>query len=197
MLRPMTALTIDSIHSMLVKRDGICGWVCHFLLLLRLAICQHPLCYLKYSIALCIPPTNMDRATLRIVTDTSDNLDSPYTSRWPSSSSESGSDRPDSSRSDDTSKTRYTHRPTVSFSSTISTDSATSSSTSDKPERLVRAKVRNVLRTRKPALRRCATPTAESLRDLRQRQSEEDLRELYEAQTLAYLNDAIFCMRMP
>lgn len=141
-------------------------------------------------------PTNMDRSTLRIVTDTSDDLNSPYTSRRPSSSSESGSDRPDSSRSD-TSKTRYGHRPSVSFSSTISTDSATSSASLDKPERLVRAKVRNVPRKRKPALRRCATPTAESLRDLRQRQSEEDLRELYEAQTLAYLNDAICKMHIP
>ncbi|KEQ99884.1 hypothetical protein AUEXF2481DRAFT_202120 [Aureobasidium subglaciale EXF-2481] len=86
------------------------------------------------------------------------------------------------------------HHPRSSISSAASTMSTESTTTP--PESLVsgypvRVKIRRASRARQPVLRRCCSPTTESLREIRQRQSEEDLRNLYEAQTLAYLNDAI------
>ncbi|KAJ9621684.1 hypothetical protein H2203_007173 [Taxawa tesnikishii (nom. ined.)] len=55
----------------------------------------------------------------------------------------------------------------------------------------MRVKVRSMPKKRRPTLRRCSISTNESLRDIRQKQSEACLRDLYEAQTMAYLNDAI------
>jgi hypothetical protein len=51
--------------------------------------------------------------------------------------------------------------------------------------------VRTPRRKPKPCLRRCSSPTTDNLRDICRRQSDETLRDVYEAHTLAYLNDAI------
>ncbi|KAI4746928.1 hypothetical protein E4T50_02720 [Aureobasidium sp. EXF-12298] len=86
------------------------------------------------------------------------------------------------------------HRPSSSVSSassTSSTNSVPSSPDVSEAGYPVRIKIRRATPKRKPVLRRCCSPITESLREMRQRQSEEDLRLLYEAQTLAYLNDAI------
>jgi hypothetical protein len=92
------------------------------------------------------------------------------------------------------SSNRSSHRPRSSISSvasTSSTESAASSPETSEPGYPVQLKIRRAPLKRKPVLRRCCSPITESLREIRQRQSEEDLRNLYEAQTLAYLNDAI------
>jgi len=103
--------------------------------------------------------------------------------------SDEDSDEADSSIP--TSDNRSSRRPSSSISSTSSTESATSSQASCETGHSIRVKIRRVPQKRKPVLRRCCSPVTESLREIRQRQSEEDLRLLYEAQTLAYLNDAI------
>ena len=93
-----------------------------------------------------------------------------------------------------TTDNRSGRRPSSSISSTsstFSTESASSSQASCETGHSIRVKIRRVPQKRKPVLRRCCSPVTESLREIRQRQSEEDLRLLYEAQTLAYLNDAI------
>ncbi|CAD0107925.1 unnamed protein product [Aureobasidium uvarum] len=92
------------------------------------------------------------------------------------------------------SSTRPSHRPSASVSSassTVSTESTPSSPEASESGYPVQIKIRRAPLKRKPILRRCCSPMTESLREIRQRQSEEDLRNLYEAQTLAYLNDAI------
>ncbi|KAH0372589.1 hypothetical protein KCU65_g1176, partial [Aureobasidium melanogenum] len=80
--------------------------------------------------------------------------------------------------------------PTASFTP-ISTDSTASSLEATEAGYPVQIRIQRTPQKRKPVLRRCCSPITESLREIRQRQSEEDLRNLYEAQTLAYLNDAI------
>jgi hypothetical protein len=109
-------------------------------------------------------------------------------------SSDEQSDETDSSAASSVSSNRSSNRPNSSISSaasTSSTDSAVSSPGASEAGYPVRLKIRRILPKRKPVLRRCCSPLTESLREMRQRQSEEDLRNLYEAQTLAYLNDAI------
>lgn len=93
-----------------------------------------------------------------------------------------------------TADSRSSHRPSSLISSTSSrssTDSAPSSPGASEAGYAVQLKIRRTTPKRKPVLRRCCSPITESLREMRQRQSEEDLRNLYEAHTLAYLNDAI------
>ncbi|KAH0288069.1 hypothetical protein M436DRAFT_46241 [Aureobasidium namibiae CBS 147.97] len=97
----------------------------------------------------------------------------------------------DSSAASSTSDSRSSHRLSSSVSSVSSTDSAPSSPGVSGAGYAVQLKIRRTTPKRKPVLRRCCSPVTESLREIRQRQSEEDLRNLYEAQTLAYLNDAI------
>lgn len=100
----------------------------------------------------------------------------------------------ESSGASSTSDSSSSHRPISSISSassTSSTDSAPSSPGASEAGYAVRIKIRRATPKRKPVLRRCCSPITESLREIRQRQSEEDLRNLYEAHTLAYLNDAI------
>ncbi|KAG9963688.1 hypothetical protein KCU61_g3437, partial [Aureobasidium melanogenum] len=93
--------------------------------------------------------------------------------------------------------TRSSHSPSASISSTcstvstVSTDSEPSSLEATETGYPVEIRIQRTPQKRKPVLRRCCSPITESLREIRQRQSEEDLRNLYEAQTLAYLNDAI------
>jgi len=97
----------------------------------------------------------------------------------------------DSSAASSTSDSRSSHRLSSSVSSVSSTDSVPSSPGASGAGYPVQLKIRRATPKRKPVLRRCCSPITESLREIRQRQSEEDLRNLYEAQTLAYLNDAI------
>lgn len=63
------------------------------------------------------------------------------------------------------------------------------------PKSVLRVRVRTLnRRSKQPNLRRCTSPTSHNnlnLRDICRMQSEEHLRDLYESQTLAYLNDAI------
>ncbi|KAI4848371.1 hypothetical protein E4T44_03969 [Aureobasidium sp. EXF-8845] len=95
-------------------------------------------------------------------------------------------------RSDETNSS--SHRLSSSISSAASTspsDSAPPSPGASEAGYSIQLKIRQAPLKRKPVLRRCCSPLTESLREIRQRQSEEDLRNLYEAQTLAYLNDAI------
>ena len=92
------------------------------------------------------------------------------------------------------SSSRPSHSPSASFSSvssTASTESTAPSLEATEAGYPVQIRVQRAPQRRKPVLRRCCSPITESLREIRQRQSEEDLRNLYEAQTLAYLNDAI------
>ncbi|KAH0338645.1 hypothetical protein KCU81_g7560, partial [Aureobasidium melanogenum] len=92
------------------------------------------------------------------------------------------------------SSTRSSHSHSESIASTcstVSTDITASSLESSETEYPVQIRIQQTPQKRKPVLRRCWSPITESLREIRQRQSEEDLRNLYEAQTLAYLNDAI------
>lgn len=99
---------------------------------------------------------------------------------------------------------RSSHSASASISSTcstVSTESRTSSLEATEAGYPVQIRIQRAPQKRKPVLRRCCSPITESLREIRQRQSEEDLRNLYEAQTLAYLNDAIqfgnSCMQRP
>ena len=79
---------------------------------------------------------------------------------------------------------------TASLSSSTSAASDMSLETTDATA--VRVKVRTLKRRTNPPLRRSSSPTEDSLREIcRRKQSEENLRSVYEAQTLAYLNDAI------
>jgi hypothetical protein len=99
-----------------------------------------------------------------------------------------------SSAASSISSNRSSHRPRSSISSVNSTSSTASAVSSPEASEVgypVQLKIRRAPPKRKPVLRRCCSPITESLREMRQRQSEEDLRNLYEAQTLAYLNDAI------
>lgn len=92
------------------------------------------------------------------------------------------------------SSARSNHSPSASVASTcstVSTESGTSSLEATEAGYPVQIRIQRAPQKRKPVLRRCCSPITESLREMRQRQSEEDLRNLYEAQTLAYLNDAI------
>lgn len=103
---------------------------------------------------------------------------------------------------------RHRHRSNPSVSSAASIDSDLSPVSEDEVQfeasapptlqprlrSLVRVKVRTLPPKRKPTLRHSPSPSGEqgSLRDiLRRMQSDDDLRRLYEAQTLAYLNGAI------
>ncbi|KAI4849009.1 hypothetical protein E4T44_03602 [Aureobasidium sp. EXF-8845] len=95
-------------------------------------------------------------------------------------------------QSDETGSSSHGERSSISSAaSTSSTDSAPSSPGASEAGCPIQLKIRQAPLKRKPVLRRCYSPLTESLREIRQRQSEEDLRNLYEAQTLAYLNDAI------
>lgn len=126
------------------------------------------------------------------LTTDSDGNSSILCSQTPLLSSETQGDDSDiSSRS--SIEERSSSRTTSMVSSTELTEVSEIRSLpeSEDAERPIRVKLRSVPRKRKPALRRCCSPTMESLRDIRQRQSEEDLRHLYEAQTLAYLNGTI------
>jgi hypothetical protein len=107
---------------------------------------------------------------------------------------EEQSDETGSSAASSISSNRSSHGERSSISSaasTSSTDSAPSSPGASEAGCPIQLKIRQAPLKRKPVLRRCCSPLTESLREIRQRQSEEDLRNLYEAQTLAYLNDAI------
>ncbi|KAG9659183.1 hypothetical protein KCU64_g4022, partial [Aureobasidium melanogenum] len=101
---------------------------------------------------------------------------------------------PDSPTASYIPSTRSSHSPSASISSTcstVSTESTASSLEATEAGYPVQIRIQRAPQKRKPVLRRCCSPITESLREIRQRQSEEDLRNLYEAQTLAYLNDAI------
>ena len=128
----------------------------------------------------------------------------PNTQKHASSSSETGPPRlytrsvrwsqPLSSPASTTSPTTKNPRPdrmsTASLSSSTSAASDMSLETTDATA--VRVKVRTLKRRTNPPLRRSSSPTEDSLREMcRRKQSEENLRSVYEAQTLAYLNDAI------
>jgi hypothetical protein len=86
--------------------------------------------------------------------------------------------------------TGSSHRSFSSTNSTGSTESSEPPSPLPVPRQAIRVQIHMASKPR-PVLRRCSTPITTSLREIRQRQSEEDLRQVYEAQTLAYLNDTI------